>query len=118
MAPPRGKEQVKLNAVMFSMMLEELMSGPCTAQHLADYTGMHILTVQRTLRPMYRRGVVHIAGWEKDPQGRWVIRVFGLGHGTDKKRPAPKTRAQKRKEDRARRRVLQVTPFVGMSLGA
>lgn len=102
MAPPRGKYQVKLNAVMFSMMLEDLLAGPCTAQDIATHTGMNILTVQRTFRQMYARKVVHISGWEQDTQGRWVIRVFSLGAGIDKKRPPKKTEAQRRKEWRER----------------
>ena len=107
MAPPRGKEQVKLNAVMFAEMLGELIAGPCTAQDMAEATGMHILTVQRTMRPMLRRGLVHVCGYEQDSQGRWVIRVFKFGAGKDAKRPPPKTRAQKRKEDRAKRVLAQ-----------
>lgn len=103
MAPPRGKYQVKLNAVMFAEMLGEMMDGPCTAQDLAQHTGMHVLTVQRTLRPLYRRGLVHISGWERDAQGRWVIRVFKLGAGKDMKRPPPKKKAQRLRESRARK---------------
>lgn len=98
MAPPRGKYQVKLNAVMFAMMLEDLLAGPCTAQDIAQHTGMNILTVQRTFRQMYARKVVHISGWEQDAQSRWVIRVFSLGAGKDKKRPPPKSEAQRRRE--------------------
>lgn len=105
MAPPRGKEQVKLNAVMFAEMLGELLEGPCTAKDLADHTGMHILTVQRSLRPMHRRKLVHISGYEQDASGRWVIRVFKWGIGSDAKRPAPKTRAAKRKAGRVKRRI-------------
>lgn len=105
MAPPRGKEQVKLNAVMYAEMLAEMIAGPCTAHDIADHTGMHVLTVQRTLRPMHRRGLVHISGYEKDAQGRSVIRVWRFGEGKDAKRPPPKDRAQKRREARARVRL-------------
>jgi hypothetical protein len=108
MAPPQGRKQVKLNAVMFAMMLEELLSGPCTAQHLADYTGMYVLTVQRTLRAMYRRGVVHIAGWERDLAGRMTVRVFGLGPGKDAKKQV-KSRAEMNREYRARKAIAPLT---------
>lgn len=91
MAPPRGKYQIKLNAVMFTMMLEDLLSGPCTPQDLAEHTGMAVLTVQRTLRVMHRRGVVHIAAWGEDARGAMTLRVFALGHGKDAKKPPPKT---------------------------
>jgi DNA-binding transcriptional ArsR family regulator len=108
MAPPRGKYQVKLNAVMFAELIGELMEGPCTAQDLADHTGMHLLTVQRTLRPLYRRKLVHISGWEKDAQGRHVIRVFKMGADKDAKRPPPKPRALKKREYVARKALASV----------
>jgi hypothetical protein len=87
--PPRGKYQIKLNAVMFTMLLEELMAGPAKAQDIADYTGMSVLTVQRTLRVMHRRGVIHVAGYEIDQRGAWTLRLFALGQGKDKKKPSP-----------------------------
>jgi hypothetical protein len=78
MAPPRGKYQIKLNAVMFSMMLEELMAGPSKAQDIAEYTGMSVLTVQRTLRVMHRRKVIHIAAWEEVHRG--AVQGKAAGH--------------------------------------
>jgi hypothetical protein len=89
MAPPRGKFQTKLNAVMFSMLLEELMAGPATAQEIAEYTGMSVLTVQRTLRVMHRRGVIHIKSWGRDIRGAWTLRAWKLGEGKDAPKPPP-----------------------------
>ena len=117
MAPPRGQYQTKLNAVMFSMMLEELLSGPTTAQGLADYTGMHLITVQRTIRAMRRRKVLHVAGWEKDVNGRYVIRVFGLGPGHDVKAPI-KTRLEMNREWRARKARAALVGFAGVDADA
>jgi DNA-binding MarR family transcriptional regulator len=105
MAPPRGQYQIKLNAVMFTMMLEEMLEGPSTAQNLAEHTGMSLITVQRTLRVMHRRGLVYISGWEKDSTSRWAVRVFTFGKGKDAKRPPPKPRAQKSREHRAKTRL-------------
>lgn len=87
--PPRGKYQIKLNSVMFSMMLEELMAGPSKAQDIVEYTGMSIITVQRTLRVMHRRKVIHIAAWEKDARGAWTMRAFALGNKKDAPKPKP-----------------------------
>lgn len=95
MAPPRGKYQTKLNAVMFSMMLEELMAGPSKAQDIAEYTGMSIITVQRTLRVMHRRKVIHVAAWEEDARGAWTLRAFALGDKKDARKPPPKSRGGK-----------------------
>ena len=107
MAPPIGKKQLKLNALMFAMMLEELLSGPCTAKSLAEHTGLSLITVHRTLRALYRRNVVHIASWENDAANRCNVRVFGLGHGRDARKPV-KTKAQSNKAYRlkAARRPL------------
>jgi hypothetical protein len=102
MAPPQGKKQVKLNAVMFSIMLEDLLRGPCTAQEIADSSGMALLTTQKTLRAMYRRGVVHISGWELDAAGRCTVRVFALGEGKDARKPI-KRRSELNRKYRANR---------------
>jgi hypothetical protein len=116
MAPPRGKYQTKLNAVMYAMMLEDLLEGPSTAQELADYTGMSILTVQRTLRVMHRRGVIHVAAWNEDMRGAWTLRSFALGRGKDAKKPPPKTRAQYEQNRRDRLRTAAVGPMYGSLL--
>lgn len=117
MGAPKGKKQVKLNGVMYAMLLEEMLSGPCTAQHLADYTGMATLTIQRLFRAMYQRGVIHIAGWERDCNGRYVIRVFGLGPGRDVKSPK-KTKAEinRKHRERAAYKAMQpaTNPFAGL----
>jgi DNA-binding IclR family transcriptional regulator len=110
MAPPIGKKQTKLNALMFAMLLEELLSGPCTAQALAEHTGMALITTQRTLRTMYRRGALHIGGWERDAAGRYTVRVFALGHGRDAKKPI-KTRLQMNREYRARKSMSPLMSF-------
>lgn len=104
MAPPTGIRQVKLNAVMFAMMLDELLTGPCTAKHISEVTGMAGLTVNRTFRAMYRRRVVHVAGWEKDAAGRHTVRVFALGPGRDAKIPK-KSKAQMNRECIERKRL-------------
>lgn len=104
MAPPRGKYQTKLNAVMFTLMLEDLMDGPSTAQELAEHTGMSILTVQRTLRVMHRRGVIRISGWNEDTRGAWTIRAFALGRGKDAPKPPPKSSGGQWKAENERRR--------------
>lgn len=102
MAPPIGRKQVKLNAVMFSIMLENLLSGPCTAQEIAESTGMALLTTQKTLRAMYRRGVIHISGWEKDAANRCTVRVFKLGEGRDARKPLT-SRSQMNRKYRAKK---------------
>jgi biotin operon repressor len=102
MAPPKGKPQVKLNAALFAMAIEELMTGPTTAQTIADITGMGQVTVWHLIRALRKRGVVHIDSYEADTNGRQMVRVFALGHGEDAKRP-PTKRNEKTRVARQRR---------------
>jgi biotin operon repressor len=104
MAPPKGKPQVKLNAALFAMAIEELMTGPTTAQTIADITGMGQVTVWHLIRALRKRGVVHIDSYEADSQGRQMVRVFALGHGEDAKRP-PTKRNEKTRVARQRRKA-------------
>lgn len=111
MAPPKGKPQVKLNAALFAMTMEELMHGPTTAQTIAEITGMGLVTVWHLIRALRKRGVVHIGSYEADSQGRQTVRVFALGSGTDAKRPQTKrnerTRsARQRREAKAKVGVM------------
>jgi hypothetical protein len=107
MAPPRGKIQVKLNASLFAMTIEEMMSGPTTAQAISDLTGMSIVTVWHLLRALKARKVIHIASYDDDAQGRKVVRVFGFGPGRDAKRPTP-TRAERARRNRERQTALKL----------
>jgi biotin operon repressor len=105
MAPPKGKPQVKLNAALFAMAMEEFMHGPTTAQTIADITGMGQVTVWHLIRALRKRGVVHIDSYEADTQGRQMVRVFALGQGEDAKRP-PTKRNELTRAARQRREAL------------
>lgn len=102
MAPPLAKKQVKLNAHLLALMLDELLDGPCTSQAMADRTGLFILTVNKTMRAFYQEGVVHIAAWERDAADRMTVRVWGLGRGKDAKKQIKK-KSQMNRESRQRR---------------
>jgi predicted ArsR family transcriptional regulator len=76
-----------------------LFDGPCTIAEIADETGLHYMTVQIYLRELRRAEAAHIAAWEKDKQGRDVIKVYAIGPGKDAKRrkltPAERQRTYK-----------------------
>jgi hypothetical protein len=109
------KQQIRLSYLTFAMLLEELMSGPCTAKHLSEHTGMGHRYMCRLIDALHTKKLVHIASWEKDAIGRIGVRVYGLGHGTDAPRKT-KPRKLVNKEHRARsaRSVLAGTPFMGL----
>lgn len=63
------------------------MQSPCTAQEIADASGLHKDTVYELLRAM-RKGpvkdrVAHINWWKLDSLGRANIAVFKLGPDKD-----------------------------------
>jgi hypothetical protein len=110
-----AKGQVRLSHLTFTLVLEELVSGPCTAQALADHSGMLPKTVRLLLRTMRAKKLVHIAGYEKDTRGRLNVLVYGWGYAKDAKRQ-PKPRAQVQRDYRARASaaILSGTPFAGL----
>jgi hypothetical protein len=118
MAPPIGKKQVKLNAALLAMMLQELVAGPCTGPQLAEHTGMSTITVYHTLRALHRKHLVHIAAWDTDTQGRKSVRAFAFGEGKDVPRPrAKRARVSKSEYDnRVRARKLGGTMYAGLML--
>lgn len=111
-----AKERVYLSHISFTLALEEMLSGPFTTKALAERTGMGHRYVNRWVKVMHGKKVVHIAGWEKDVLGRQSqVRVYELGAGKDKPRPT-KPRSEVNRDYRAKqaRRVLTGTPFAGL----
>lgn len=109
----------KLNADKFAALLDEFLSGPCTSTDLAEAAGMSPRYMNRLLRAMKKRGVIHVAAWGKDSIGRINIKVWALGHGKDARKPA-KPREQVNREYRTRqgREALKGTPFYGLTVAA
>lgn len=99
-----ARSKTRLNALSFTLVVEELLSGPCTVDALTEASGLERRTIYLLLRTMYEHKVVHIASYEKDALGRIGTRVYGLGEGKDAKKPT-KTGAQACKEWRQRQKV-------------
>jgi hypothetical protein len=106
----KRKRAVKCGHMTYALLLEELLSGPSTAQQLADHAGMGVIFMCRLLNVLHKRGVIHVSGWERDTAGRMSIRAFSLGHGKDAKRPAPKSRQA---INRSYRNKVAAAPLVG-----
>lgn len=88
MTPPthRGKKIIKTNAIAHAQLIKAMLDGTLTCQELAEYTGLHYVTVLQYTRELYAAGAAHICLWEKDCLGRDCIRVFKIGEGKDAKR--------------------------------
>lgn len=104
---PKGKRQIKINAILQAQLIKLLMEGTYTCQELADETGLHYVTVLQYTRELHRVGAAHIAAWEKDPRGRDLAKIYKLGEGNDKKRQR-KTQAERQIAYRAKKRQIKV----------
>jgi transcription initiation factor IIE alpha subunit len=89
----KGQKQTRLNAVLFAILLDDLVSGPATWHELVECTGLGRNTVLGVLRALYKRKLIHIAAWEEDPRGVPTIRAYAFGKKPDAKQP------RKSKED-------------------
>lgn len=109
------KEQARLNYLAFTGFIEELVSGPSTSAALTEVTGLHFRTVNRLLRLMHERKLIHVSGWEKDALGRIGVRVYSFGAGKDAKRPnKPREQVNRDYRERAANAPLKGTPFYGL----
>lgn len=108
-------KQVRLNHLTFTLLLEELLSGPTTVPSLVEHCGMSHRYICQLLRTMHAKKVVHVSGWEKDSIGRVGVKVFALGAGKDAPRPR-KPRAEVNRDYRMReaRAPMAGTHFAGL----
>ncbi len=104
---PKGKRQIKINAIMQAQLIKLLLEGTYTCQELANMTGLHYVTVLQYTRELHRAGAAHIAGWEKDNRGRDLAKIYKLGEGTDKRRQK-KTQAERQIAYRAKKKQLKL----------
>lgn len=91
------------HATAYSYAVELLLTDGASVQDLVEETGLGIVTCRKLCLCLRRREVLYIRGWDPDPVGRMVRPVYKIGTGTDKKRPAPRTASQRRKDRIARR---------------
>ena len=103
---PKGKRQIKVNAMAFAQLVKLLLEGTYTCTELAEMTGLHYVTVLHYTREMHRAGAVHIAAWEKDNRGRDLAKIYKLGEGNDKKRQR-KTQAERQIAYRAKKKQIK-----------
>ena len=103
---PKGKRQVKVNAMAFAQLVKLLLEGTYTCTELAEMTGLHYVTVLHYTREMHRAGAVHIAAWEKDSRGRDLAKIYKLGEGSDKRRHRY-TQAERQTAYRAKKKQIK-----------
>jgi len=104
---PKGKRQIKINAITQAHLIKLLLEGTYTCQELANETGLHYVTVLQYTRELHRAGAAHISGWEKDPRGRDLAKIYKLGEGNDKRRHR-KSDAEKQVAYRAKKKQIKL----------
>lgn len=104
---PKGKRQIKINAILQAQLIKLLLEGTYTCAELAEMTGLHYVTVLQYTRELHRVGAAHIAGWEKDSRGRDLSKIYKLGEGNDKRRQK-KTQAERQIAYRAKKKQLKL----------
>ena len=107
--PPnqKNKRQIKINAILQAQLIKLLLEGTYTCKELAEMTGLHYTTVLQYTRELHRAGAAHISGWEKDPRGRDLAKIYKLGEGKDKPRQK-KTPIERQAAYRAKKKQIKI----------
>lgn len=107
--PPnnKGKRIIKINSLTQARLIKLLLEGTYTCQELAEITGLHYVTVLQYTRDLHRAGAAHIAGWEKDPRGRDLAKIYQIGVGKDKPRHK-KTAIERQAAYRAKKKQIKI----------
>ncbi len=108
---PKGKRQIKINAIMQAQLIKLLLEGTYTCAELAEMTGLHYVTVCQYTRELHRAGAAHISGWEKDPRGRDLSKIYKLGEGKDRPRQK-KTQAERQIAYRAKKKQIKIMELI------
>jgi hypothetical protein len=105
----------RLNAVLYAMLLEELVSGPCSVRGLCEVTGLERKTVRKILKSMQDRSLIHLSAYDKDSRGRSIIPMWSFGQGKDVKNKTM-SQAEACRNYRARKALRDGAgnPFAGL----
>jgi hypothetical protein len=97
--------QHKVNQDCYAIVMKTLIAWPSDCYKLEKKSGLALTTVQDLMRCFHRKGVVFIAGWNKDTMGRATTPIFALKlKATDTDVPRPKlTPAQRQARYKAKK---------------
>ena len=118
--PPKnkGRRIVKINAFTQAKLIEAMLDGVYNCQELAEFTGLHYVTVLQYTRELHRAKAAHICQWDKDGRGRDVVKIYRIGRGKDAKREKL-TGAQRQARTREKKKAQEVAKIMmGMSHAA
>lgn len=84
------------NVSAYAEALYALVQGPSTVQEITRESGLAANTTRKFVASLKRRGLIRVAAWEQDSQGRYVIAAYEWGSKPDAKRPPRLTNAERR----------------------
>lgn len=108
--PPnlKGKRMVKVNALAYAHLIKLMLEGIYSCEELAEFSGLHYVTVLHYTRELYRAKACHIVRWEKDARERDSVKIYKLGAGKDAKRQKL-TQVERQARWRAKAKALKAT---------
>ena len=79
------------NVSAYAEAIYLLTEGASTIKEIWRESGLGDTTTRKFVASLRRRGLIRIAGWEQDAQGRHVIAAYEWGSKPDAKRPPVQT---------------------------
>ena len=79
------------NVSAYAEAIYLLTEGASTIKEICRESGLGDTTTRKFVASLRRRGLIRIAGWEQDAQGRHVIAAYEWGSKPDAKRPPVQT---------------------------
>lgn len=105
MNPPRCTSRRRLNALSIARLMAALMDGACTAQDLAEASGLCLDTARHYVLTLHREGIAYIAQWEQNSRGVYTTPAYRLGARRDADKPR-QSGAERGRAYRARRKQI------------
>lgn len=90
------------NVSAYAEAIYILTEGASTIKEICRESGLGDTTTRKFVASLRRRGLVRIAAWEEDAQGRYVIAAYEWGSKPDAKRPPVQTLQERQRRYKAK----------------
>lgn len=105
---PRRKNTIRVNAMSIAHLVKALEEECYSYAELAEQCGFSIQTTRHYVKALHKVGVVRIVDWTEDKRGIRTVKVWGLGEGTDAKKPQPITAKEACAKYRAKMKQIKL----------
>ena len=79
--PKTRQPQKKMSPARYAKLIGHLVEGEYNCRELAEFTGLHYVTVLEYCRALHEAKIIYIVKWERDMLGRDAIKVYKFGPG-------------------------------------